>query len=75
LVADLEGETRRLIAFLDLNWEPACRDFHRTERVVNTASAWQVRQPLYSHSVARWRNYERHLGALLQVLGTSAAHA
>lgn len=75
LVADLEGETRRLIAFLDLNWEPACLDFHRTERVVNTASAWQVRQPLYSHSVARWRNYERHLGALLQVLGTSAAHA
>src|SRR5271155_5096102 len=44
LVGDLEGESRRLIAFLGLDWEPACLDFHRTKRPVRTASAWQVRQ-------------------------------
>jgi tetratricopeptide (TPR) repeat protein len=69
LIADLEGESRRLIAFLGLDWEPACLDFHRTERIVATASGWQVRQPLYDRSVGRWRNYERHLGPLLEALG------
>jgi tetratricopeptide (TPR) repeat protein len=68
LVADLEGQSRRLIAFLGLEWEPQCIDFHQTERPVWTASAWQVRQPLYSSSVGRWRNYASHLGPLLAVL-------
>jgi tetratricopeptide (TPR) repeat protein len=68
LVADLEGESRRLIEFLGLDWEPACLDFHRTERPVFTASNWQVRQPLYTRSVGRWQCYERHLGPLLEVL-------
>ena len=57
-----------LIAFLGLEWEPACRDFHRTERPVLTASAWQVRQPLYTRSVGRWRCYERHLRPLSEVV-------
>jgi tetratricopeptide (TPR) repeat protein len=65
LVADLEGESQRLIEFLGLAWEPACLDYHKTGRVVQTASAWQARQPLYHRSVARWRNYERYLGPLL----------
>jgi hypothetical protein len=69
LVADLEGESRRLIDFLGLAWEPACLEFHRTERTVTTISHWQVRQPLYSRSVGRWRHYERHLGPLFEVLG------
>jgi tetratricopeptide (TPR) repeat protein len=72
LVADLEGESRRLIEFLGLDWEPACLDFHRTERTVATVSHWQVRQPLYGSSVGRWRNYENHLGPLLQALNGSA---
>jgi tetratricopeptide (TPR) repeat protein len=75
LVSDREGESRRLIEFLLLEWEPACLDFHLTERSVLTASAWQVRQPLYRRSVARWRRYERHLSTLLEVLAQSAATA
>jgi tetratricopeptide (TPR) repeat protein len=67
LVADLEGQSRRLIDFLGLAWEPACLDFHLTERPVLTASAWQVRQPLYTRSVGRWRHYERHLAPLLKL--------
>jgi tetratricopeptide (TPR) repeat protein len=61
LVADLERESRRLIEFLDLGWEPSCLDFHRTERPVLTASAWQVRQPLFAHSVGRWQTYAQYL--------------
>jgi tetratricopeptide (TPR) repeat protein len=71
LVADLEGESRRLTEFLGFAWEPACLDFHRTMRTVQTASSWQVRQPLYHRSVGRWRHYERHLGPLLQELGVN----
>jgi hypothetical protein len=71
LVDDLEAESRRLIEFLELDWEPACLDFHRTERTVVTVSHWQVRQPLYKSSVGRWRNYEKHLGPLLAVLNDS----
>ena len=68
LIVDPEGESRRLIEFLGLDWEPACLDFHLTDRPVFTASSWQVRQPLYASSVGRWRHYQRHLGPLLRVL-------
>ena len=68
LVADLEGESRRLIEFLGLEWEPACLEFHKTERPVMTASGWQVRQPIYNSSIGRWRKYARHLGPLVDVL-------
>jgi tetratricopeptide (TPR) repeat protein len=71
LVADHEGESRRLIAFLGLDWEPACLDFHRSNRQVFSASRWQVRQPVFGRSVGRWRHYERHLQPLLDVLGQS----
>jgi len=68
LVADLEGQSRRIISFLGLPWNAACLEFYRTERTVKTASAWQVRQPIYTRSVGRWRNYERHLGPLFEAL-------
>lgn len=68
LVADLEGEARRLVDFLGLPWEPGCLDFHRTSRPVATASGWQVRQPLYATSVGRSRAYARHLAAVEAVL-------
>jgi hypothetical protein len=51
LVSDLEGESRRLINFLGLNWDPTCLAFHETERTVVTASQRQVRQPLYAGSI------------------------
>ena len=75
VVADLEGASRRLIAFLGLDWEGGCLDFHRTQRVVATASAWQVRQPLYGRSVGRWRHYQRHLAPLLEGLARSGGPA
>ena len=67
-VSDLEGVARRLVAWCGLEWEPACLAFHQTRRPVRTASAAQVRQPLYTHAVARWRNYEKSLAPLLAML-------
>jgi tetratricopeptide (TPR) repeat protein len=64
VVADLETEARRLVAACGLEWEPACLDFHQTRRAVHTASAKQVRQPIYSRSVGRWRNYADALAPL-----------
>jgi tetratricopeptide (TPR) repeat protein len=68
VVADLEGAARRIVAHCGLAWDPRCLDFHRTERAVRTASAVQVRQPLYKSSVERWRKYEAFLGPLLAEL-------
>jgi hypothetical protein len=68
VVADLEHEVRRLLAFCGLPFEAACLRFHETERAVKTASSEQVRRPIYSSSVHLWRNYEAHLGDLLEVL-------
>ena len=54
-VADLEGVARRLVGLLRLDWHPACLDFHRTRRPVQTASQTQVRKPLFRTSVGRWK--------------------
>jgi hypothetical protein len=58
-VSDLEGVSRRLLDACGLEWEAACMDFHRTQRVVRTASLSQVRQPIYTRSVGRWTRSER----------------
>jgi tetratricopeptide (TPR) repeat protein len=68
LVDDLEGVCRRLLAFLGLDWDPRCLDFHRTPRLLVSASNADVRRPLYRHAVGRWRHYEKHIGELLDVL-------
>ena len=54
----------KLLAFCGLDWEDDCMAFHRVRNAVKTASAWQVREPLYQRSSGRSRNYARHLGAL-----------
>jgi hypothetical protein len=64
LVADAESWTRRMLDFIDLPWDAKCLDFHHTDRVVITASRWQVRQQINASSVGRWRNYERYLAPL-----------
>ncbi len=61
VVGDLEGQARRLIEYCGLAWDERCLDFHRNARPVKTASAVQVRKPLYRGSVERWRRYEEEL--------------
>ncbi len=69
LVGDLEGRARRILAHCGLDWDARCLDFHLTDRRVSTASAAQVRRPVYASSVGRWRPYEPLLGPLLDALG------
>jgi tetratricopeptide (TPR) repeat protein len=68
VVADLEVQAKRIIAHCGLEWDRRCLDFHETQRPVRTASAVQVRQPLYGTAVGRWRAYEAFLGPLLAEL-------
>jgi tetratricopeptide (TPR) repeat protein len=72
LIADPEHSARRLIAFIGLDWDPACLEFQSSERAVLTISRAQVRQPIYRTSVERWRRYEKHLGPLKEALGDLA---
>jgi len=69
VVADLEGNVRRILDYCGLEFEPACVEFHRTERSVRTASSEQVRQPIYREALEQWRHYEPWLGPLRESLG------
>jgi tetratricopeptide (TPR) repeat protein len=68
-VADVEGSARKLIDHLGLPWDDNCLDFYNTDRPVKTASATQVRKPIYTTSTNRWRKYEKYLGPLLEEIG------
>ena len=69
VVDDLEGQARRLIAYCGLRWDDRCVSFHKTRRPVRTASAVQVRRPLFRSSLQRWRKYEAGISPLRQALG------
>ena len=69
MVEDAAGQTRRILDFLGLPWDEACLRFHETQRPVRTASVNQVRQPIYSTSVGRWRKHAAQLQPLLEALG------
>ena len=68
VVADPEGQARRIIAHCGLDWHPACLDFHRTRRPVRTASAAQVRRPIYHDAVNRAAAYGDLLRPLITAL-------
>jgi tetratricopeptide (TPR) repeat protein len=69
LVADFAVQARRIVAHCGLDWHEGCLDFHRTVRPVLTASAVQVRQPIYRTATEYWRPYRVHAGPLIQALG------
>jgi hypothetical protein len=68
VVADLEGEVRRILEHCGLPFEDACLKFHENVRPVNTASSEQVREPIYDSAVAYWKNYEPYLDELKEIL-------
>ena len=72
MVADLESQAQRIIAYCGLPWDERCLSFHRTERPIRTASATQVRKPIYRSAVGRWRVYEDQLEPLLTALSGRA---
>jgi tetratricopeptide (TPR) repeat protein len=68
LITDTEPQVRKLLAYCGLPFDPACLNFHQTDRAVRTASAEQVRQPIYRSSLDQWRRFERWLGPLADAL-------
>jgi tetratricopeptide (TPR) repeat protein len=68
MVGDPEPQARRLIEFCGLDWDPACLRPQENRRSVDTASLWQVRQPIYRTSLERWRRYEPWLGSLRELM-------
>jgi tetratricopeptide (TPR) repeat protein len=75
LVADIEGQARAIIDHCSLPWEDTCLAFHRTQRLVKTASSVQVREPLYRTSIGRWRPYAAFLQPLIEALNGAAPGA
>ena len=73
VVGDVEATSRQMLEFCDLPWDNRVLQFHETERVVQTASQWQVRRPIYRDSLDLWRHYEQHLAPLEQGLAGQAA--
>jgi len=69
LVSDPEAEVRRLLDYLELPFENACLEFHKTDRAVTTISSEQVRSPIYRDALDEWRHYERWLEPLKAALG------
>ena len=69
VVDDIEMQTRRVLDYLDLPWDPVCLDFYKTERTVKTASVNQVRKPIYSSSSGRWKKHADQLQPLINALG------
>ena len=70
VVADLEGSVRRILEFCGLEFEPACVEFYKTHRSVNTASSEQVRQPIYREGLEQWKHYEQWLEPLRRALAS-----
>jgi tetratricopeptide (TPR) repeat protein len=69
VVADLEGQVRRMLEFCSLPFEETCINFHKTERNIHTPSSAQVKQPIYRDAVEQWRHYEDYLQPLREALG------
>ncbi|UTW07208.1 tetratricopeptide repeat-containing sulfotransferase family protein [Pseudomonas benzenivorans] len=70
VVGDLEGSARKMLEYIGVAWESQVLAFNELERPVKTASVWQVRQPVYQTSKAKWLRYQNHLAPLIQ--GTNA---
>jgi len=68
VIADLEGQARRVLAHCDLDWDASCLAFHQARRPVHTASVLQVRMPIYRSSIGRWEVYKDRLRPLVDGL-------
>ena len=70
LIADAEAVARQMIGFIGLDWDDNCLNYHKSDRITATASWDQVRQPIYTKSLARWKHYRKHIDPLLDEFGS-----
>ncbi len=71
VVDDLEGSAKKMLHYIGVEWQKDVLKFNELDRTVKTASVWQVRQPIYKTSKAKWKRYEKHLSPLIK--GTNAS--
>jgi len=71
LVMEQKKISKKLIDYLELEWDEKCLDFHNNKRDVRTISNMQVRKPMYKNSMNRWKHYEKHLQPLIELLGSA----
>jgi tetratricopeptide (TPR) repeat protein len=71
MISNTESAARKTLDFLGLDWDARCLAPHTNKATVETASRWQVRQPIYRHSLERWHHYEKHLGPLKEILANA----
>ena len=71
VVANQKAESQKILSFCDLTWHESVLEFEKNQSASTTASATQVRQPIYSSSVDKWRNYEEELSPLTDLLASS----
>jgi hypothetical protein len=74
MIVHFEDQAKKIIQHIDLDWNENCLRFYENERNVKTASLTQVRKPIYSTSVGRWKKYEDHLKPLILELGPLVKH-
>jgi len=74
LVSDQEGETRKLLDVCGLPWDDHCLTFNKAKNLVHTINVMQVRKPVYSDSIGRWKHYEKHLQSLKKILKDDITH-
>ena len=72
VVGNLEANVRKILEFCNLEYEPKCMEFYKTERSIRTASSEQVRRPIFQEGLEQWRNFEPWLGPLKDALGPLA---
>ena len=74
IIDDLEASTKKMLSYLGLKWQPQVLKFNELQRNVKTASVWQVRQPLYSSSIGKWRRYQQFLEPLVKACNCAIRH-
>ncbi|MGI9415122.1 MAG: sulfotransferase family protein, partial [Hyphomicrobiales bacterium] len=72
MISDQETWTRKVIEFCGLDWDDRCLAFHQNKRAVNTTSLWQVRKPIFTSSIGKWKKFEAHLAPLKAALDANA---
>lgn len=70
MVTNTELNARKMIEYLDLDWEDSVMNREGSQKNIRTLSAWQARQPIYTSSAGKWRKYEKHLAPLIDALGS-----
>ena len=73
LIGDTESIARKVVSFCGLSWDDSCLDYERIGGSIKTPSNWQARQPIYSSSIGRWKDYKEWLGDLIELNGINHA--